>query len=351
MTTQLASSVASRPLTRVPARRSRTVRVATLIIGVAALAASVIVSVAIGSREIPPSEVLDALFGRGDPLVVAAVESRIPRTVLAIAVGAALSLSGAAMQGLTRNPLAEPGILGITSGAALAVVLGIVYAGVSTAFGYIWFALAGSAAAAVLVYLLGSAGGRRATPLRLTLAGAATAAVLLSAVRFVLLPRAQSLQAFEQWQVGGVGGAKWDSLATLAPLFLVGLVLVFASARGLDAIALGDDTAKALGQRVGVVRLVAGIGAILLCATATALAGPIIFVGLLIPHAARLIVGADYRWVLGFCLVWGGTILVLADVLGRVVTRPSDIAVGIVTTVVGAPLFILLVRRQKVREV
>jgi iron complex transport system permease protein len=332
------------------ARRPAVPRALWLAIGVGCLALLSLASIAFGNREISVDELLAALGGETNGVGEAAVAARLPRTVLALLVGAALALSGAAMQGVTRNPLADPGILGISSGASLAVVVGIAFFGLSNPYGYIAVATLGAGLAALFVYSVGSLGRGGATPLKLALAGAATAAALSSLVSAVLLPRVDILTTFQFWQIGGVGGAEWDRIGIVAPFLAAGAAIVVLSGRGLNTLALGDDLAAGLGTRVIRTRLIAFAGAVLLCGAATAVAGPIAFVGLIVPHLCRLLVGPDQRWLLPFSAITGAGLLVLADVVGRVVARPQEIEVGIVTAIIGAPFFIWIVRRQKVRE-
>jgi iron complex transport system permease protein len=332
------------------ARRPAVRRALWLAIGVGCLALLSLASIAFGNREISVDELLAALGGETNGVGEAAVAARLPRTVLALLVGAALALSGAAMQGVTRNPLADPGILGISSGASLAVVVGIAFFGLSNPYGYIAVATLGAGLAALFVYSVGSLGRGGATPLKLALAGAATAAALSSLVSAVLLPRVDILTTFQFWQIGGVGGAEWDRIGIVAPFLAAGAAIVVLSGRGLNTLALGDDLAAGLGTRVVHTRLIAFAGAVLLCGAATAVAGPIAFVGLIVPHLCRLLVGPDQRWLLPFSAITGAGLLVLADVVGRVVALPQEIEVGIVTAIIGAPFFIWIVRRQKVRE-
>jgi iron complex transport system permease protein len=340
--------VAAAPL-RV-ARRPAVPRALWLAIGLGCLALLSLASVAFGNREISVDELLAALAGDTNGVGQAAVAARVPRTVLALLVGAALALSGGALQGVTRNPLADPGILGISGGASLAVVVGIAFFGMSSPYGYIAVATLGAGLAALFVYSVGSLGRGGATPLKLALAGAATAAALSSLVSAVLLPRVDILTTFQFWQIGGVGGAEWDRIGIVAPFLAAGAGIVVLSGRGLNTLALGDDLAAGLGTRVVRTRLIAFAGAVLLCGAATAVAGPIAFVGLIVPHVCRLLVGPDQRWLLPFSAIAGAGLLVLADVVGRVVARPQEIEVGIVTAIIGAPFFIWIVRRQKVRE-
>jgi iron complex transport system permease protein len=333
-----------------PARRRRSARALWLLVVVGALVAIMAASVAIGSRAVGWSDVLAALGGSSDTVAEAAVSKRIPRTVLAVVVGAALGLSGAVMQGVTRNPLADPGVLGINMGASLAVVAGLAWFGLFSATSIVWTAVAGAAVAAVFVHTVGSLGRGGATPLKLALAGAATSAALTSFITAIALPRGDIAESVQSWEVGGVGGATFGGIATVAPFLVVGTVVSLLSARALDSLALGDDLAAGLGERVALVRGVAALGSVLLCGAATAVAGPIGFVGLVVPHLCRLLVGVDHRWLLPFSALTGACLLTAADVVGRVVARPAELDVGILTALIGAPVFIAIVRRTRVRE-
>lgn len=331
-------------------RRPARVRVFWLLVLAAVLVAVMTASLAFGSRDVAWSDVWSALGGAEHTLEEAAVVKRVPRTLLAVVVGAALGLSGAVMQGVTRNPLADPGILGVNMGASLAVVTAIAYFGLASASGYIWVALLGAALTAAFVYAIGSLGRGGATPLKLALAGAAITAALTSLVSAVVLPRNDISDTFRLWQIGGVGGASYDQLGSVLPFLGAGFVICLASARALNSLALGDDLAAGLGERVALVRAGAALGAVVLCGASTAVAGPIVFVGLVVPHACRLLVGVDHRWLLPFSALSGAILLTAADVVGRVVARPSEIDVGILTAIIGAPFFIHIVRRQKVRS-
>ncbi|MFN4206408.1 MAG: FecCD family ABC transporter permease [Agrobacterium albertimagni] len=319
----------------------------------AAIAACIgvaLLSLTIGTRDVPLSEVLTALSGDATTLDRAAVATRVPRTVLALLAGAALGLAGAVMQGVTRNPLADPGILGINVGAALAVVVGVAWFGISSAHAFIWVAIAGAGATAVFVYVIGSMGRGGATPLKLALAGTATAIAFSSLVIAVVLPRADIAGGIRSWQIGGVGGATFERMEHIYPFLLVGFLLCLFSARRLNALALGDELAAGLGERVAVARGMATLGAVVLCGATTAVCGPIGFVGLVVPHACRLLVGVDHRWLLPFSAIGGAILLTASDILGRLAARPSELEVGVVTALIGAPVFIFIVRRQKVRD-
>ncbi|MFH8687100.1 FecCD family ABC transporter permease [Streptomyces anulatus] len=325
------------------------VRLLWLLLSVLALAAVMAASVALGSRDVPWSDVVAALGGADDTLGRAAATKRIPRTVLAVVIGAALGLAGGVMQGVTRNPLADPGILGVNMGASLAVVTAVAFFGLTSPTGYIWTAIAGAAFSALFVYTVGTLGRGGATPLKLALAGAATSAAFASLVSAIILPRNDIAGSFKLWQIGGVGGASFERIGQVMPFLAVGFAVCLLSARALNSLALGDELAAGLGERVAVARAVAALGAVLLCGAATAVAGPIGFVGLVVPHTCRLLVGVDHRWLLPLSTVLGAILLTAADVVGRIVARPSEIDVGIVTALIGAPFFIYIVRRQKVR--
>lgn len=307
-------------------------------------------SVAVGTREVSGQEIMAALQGEVNSVGEAAVAMRIPRTLLAMIVGASLGLAGAVMQGVTRNPLADPGILGVNTGAAFFVVTGLAWFGIEQLHHYVWLAILGSAVTAAFVYTIGSMGRGGATPLKLALAGTATSAALSCFTIAVVLPRNDIAGGARSWQIGGVGGATFDALQIVLPFMLVGLLFTVASARKLNTLALGDDLASGLGENVSRARGAAGFGAILLCGASTAICGPIGFVGLVVPHFCRVLVGVDHRWLLPFSALGGASLLVLADIVGRMVSRPGELSVGVVTAFIGAPFFIWIVRRQRVRE-
>lgn len=328
--------------------RARGPQAAWLLAAVVVLAAACAASLAVGARGLSADSVWLALTqfdpANGDHAVV---HARIPRTVLGLLAGGALGLAGAAMQGVARNPLADPGIMGVNAGAALAVVTGIYLFGVSSLTGYIWFAFLGAAAAAVVVYLIASMGRDGATPVKLALAGAALSAGLYSLMNVILVSSQDTLDRFRFWQVGGIAGRDWSVVLPGVPFLVAGALIVLSAGRILNGLALGDDMARGLGQRVGLARGVTALGIVLLCGSATALAGPIGFVGLVVPHAVRALTGPDYRWILPFSLVLAPALLLLSDVVGRVVLLPGEVPAGIMTALVGAPVFVWLVRRGK----
>lgn len=325
------------------ARRLSGVAALLVLLGLAA-----ILSVAFGARNVGWPEIVAALSGQVETIGDAAVASRLPRTLLAILAGAALGVSGGVMQGLTRNPLADPGLLGVNAGAALAVVIGIAWFGIDETTSYIWTAIAGAGIAACAVYAIASLGQGGATPLRLALAGAAITAALSSLTTAVVLPRGDIGGLVQSWLVGGVGGATYGQLLPVLPFLATGFVITLLAARKLNMLALGDDTAAGLGEKVSVARAMSAVGAVLLCGSITAVCGPIGFVGLVVPHACRLLAGGDYRWLLPFSALGGAVLLTFSDVAGRLVAHPSELDVGIVTAFIGAPVFIWIVRNRKV---
>jgi iron complex transport system permease protein len=307
-------------------------------------------SIVLGTREVSVAEIIGAIRGGTGTNGEAAVAVRIPRTLLAALAGGALGLAGAIMQGVTRNPLADPGILGVNAGAALAVVIGVAWLDITSSEAYLWTAIAGAGLATLFVYRVGSLGPGGATPLKLTLAGAATSVACASLVIAVVLPRGDIAGGIQSWQLGGVGGATFARMLPALPFLIAGFAISLLSARKLNSLALGDDLAAGLGERVAVARIVASAGAVLLCGATTALCGPIGFLGLVVPHVCRLLIGVDYRWLLPFSALGGASLLLASDVVGRIIARPAEIKVSIITALIGAPFFIWIVRRQRVRE-
>lgn len=329
--------------------RRRTVGIALLLI---ATVVGIAGSLAVGAKPIPIGTVIEA-FTDFDPTnadLVIVRELRVPRTILGLVVGAALGAAGALMQGVTRNPLADPGLLGVNAGAAFAVVLAIWLLGVGTILGLVWFAFIGAAIASVMVYLLGSGGRSGATPIRLALAGAALAALLTALTRAVTLIDQATLDQFRFWAVGSLAGRDADIALQVSPFIVVGLVLSVAVARQLNALALGDDTAVALGTRVRRTQLFSVIGITLLTGAAVAAAGPIGFVGLVIPHIARAWFGPDQRWLVPASAFGGAAFVLISDTIGRVIVTPGEIQVGIVTAAIGGPMFIMIVRRTRMAQ-
>ncbi|HEU5037411.1 MAG TPA: iron ABC transporter permease [Nocardioides sp.] len=315
------------------------------------LAAAGVLSLAVGSRPIAPDTVLRVLVHPdGSDVSTIVHHLRVPRTILATAVGAALGIAGALMQGHTRNPLADPGLLGVEAGAAFAVVIGIHAFGVADLTGYAWFSLVGAGVAAAAVFSIGSTRGGP-DPVSLVLAGAAVSALLLALTQVVVLRDIETLDAYRFWAVGSVAGRGTDVFWQVLPFLGVGLLLAALSASTLNLLQLGDDVAVSLGLRPGRHQAIGVLGVTMLTGAATAACGPIGFVGLVVPHVARHLSGVDYRWVIPYSAFVGGLLVLLADVVGRVVVRPAELQVGIVTALVGGPAFVHLVRRTRMVRV
>lgn len=332
-------------------------RRATLTAGLLGLVAAVVVlavlSLAVGSHTTPISAVWTALTSHPadpsrDEIIVRSL--RLPRTGLAICVGMALGMAGALMQALTRNPLADPGILGVNNGAALAVVLGISVFGIQTLQGYLWLALIGAFVTSVGVYVLGAVGRSGASPVRLALAGTAVGAVLNGLISALVLLNREAFDGFRAWVVGSMAGKTMSTLLLILPFIVTGLLVSFLLGGALNALAMGEDTARALGAKIARTRAVGVIGVTLLCGAATAAVGPIGFVGLVVPHIARSITGPDHKWLLPYAVFLGAILVLAADVAGRMVGRPSELEVGVVTALIGAPVFIYLVRRRRLAQ-
>lgn len=323
-----------------------------VLLGLAVLLALSLVSLAVGSKGIPVGEVLDALrHDDGSEAASIVRDQRIPRTVLALVVGTALAVAGALMQGLTRNPLADPGLLGVSAGAAFAMAVGVsVIPGLSL-LGSIWFAFAGAVVTTIAVYLIGAAGRSAATPVTLILAGVALSAVLSGITTWLALLDPATFDSLTFWQTGDVADRHWETVVVVAPFILAGLLLAAGAAHALNAMALGEDLATALGGSVRVTRLVVVVAVTLLCGAATAAVGPILFLGLMVPHVARWVVGPDQRWILAYALLIGPILLLLSDIVGRVVVRPDEVAAGIVAALIGGPVLIALVRRRRASAV
>lgn len=323
-------------------------RTLLLVAAVALLALVGCVSLAIGSRVLPLSDVIAAVFSpNGSPEHLVVTDLRLPRTLLGILVGVALGVSGALMQAITRNPLADPGILGVNAGAGFAVVLGTAAFGLTRIEQFLPFAFAGAVLATLLVTAIASRGGGGPTPLRLTLVGIALGAVLGGFSSTLALMNPDTFDRMRFWGAGTITDRPEGTVAAIAPVIGLGLIVTLFCLRSLNAVALGDELATTLGASLGWTRALALVAVTLLCGAATAAAGPIAFVGLMIPHAVRWLTGPDQRWILAFSLVLAPVLLLVSDILGRLVVHPAELQVGIVTAFVGAPVLIFLVRRTK----
>ncbi|WP_032767971.1 iron ABC transporter permease [Streptomyces griseus] len=328
-----------------PAARAR--YAAGLTAGLVLLAVAVAGGLAVGAQPVPPAEVFAALLDPDAPHASIVREVRVPRTLLAVTAGAALGLAGAVMQGLTRNPLADPGLLGVNTGAACAVVAATVLFRTRSLQAVVWWALLGAAVAVVVVYLLGGRGAGRGTPEGLVLAGVAVTAVLGAVVSGLGVLDADAYGTLRMWSVGTLAGRELPVLCDVLPFLLVGAVLALTTGPALNAFALGDEAGRALGVAPGRVRLLGTLATVLLSGAATAAIGPVGFIGLVAPHVARLLTGPDHRRLMPYAVLIGAGLLLVADIVGRVVARPAEIQVGIVTAFVGAPVLIWLIGRNR----
>ncbi|OZF08443.1 iron ABC transporter permease [Rhodococcus sp. 15-1154-1] len=312
------------------------------------LLVAIIGSLMFGSNPLPFGDVWHVIWHRDGSEASSIVWTlRMPRTLIGIVTGAAFALAGSLIQALTRNPLADPGILGVNAGAGFAVTLGVGIFGVTSISGYVWYAFVGAALATILVYLIGAARGAVASPVRLVLAGVALGAVLGGLSSFLMLIDPDTFQQLRKWGVGSIAATTLDDARLVLPFLLAGFVLAIAISRSLDAVALGDDLASSLGVKIVRVRTLGLIAVTLLAGGATALTGGIAFVGLMIPHIVRWFVGPNQRWIFAYSLIAGPIMVLLADTIGRVLGRPGEIEAGIVCAVIGAPVLIALVRHKK----
>ncbi len=323
-------------------------RLAFLLGAVTALLASAVLSLGVGAKFIPPETVLEAFTNFRDTADHAIIlQNRLPRTLLGIFVGMALGAAGALIQGITRNPLADPGILGVNAGASFAIVIAIGVFGVTTLSGYIWCAFAGAIVTTIAVYLIGTSGRNVVNPIRLTLAGVALGAVLSGVGSGLTLLNPKAFDHLRSWSVGSLDSRTMDTVFAVAPFMAAGLVVALFAVRGMNAVALGEDLATALGSSVNRTRILGVVAITLLSGSATAAAGAIGFVGLMVPHVARWIVGPDQRWILAATVVLSPILLLVSDIVGRVAV-PGELPVGVVTAFIGAPVLIGLARRRKV---
>jgi iron complex transport system permease protein len=319
--------------------------VSGLILGGFILWLSFIASISWGAADISFQDIYRAFTdfdGSSNHLIIRTV--RLPRSLIAMLVGAALAVAGAIMQGLTLNPLASPSILGVNAGAALAVVLGTLILGSVSVNVYTWFAFAGAAISAVTVYLLGSLGRGGLTPFNLTIAGAAFSAFISSVTSGILILSQRTLEEIRFWLAGSVAGKDLDLLLQVLPYICIGLVLGLALSKQITLLSLGEDTARSLGQSTALIKILAAISIVLLAGSSVAIAGPIGFVGLIVPHLVRFLVGIDYRWILPYSAILGAIVVLIADTCGRLVVKPTELPVGLVMPLIGAPFFIYLIR-------
>lgn len=337
-----------------PAHRTawRIAKASTLVLLVGVLLVITLLSLRLGSLSLSTSDAFSALFDyNADSYEQTVVRTlRLPRTLIGLGVGASLAVSGAILQATTRNPLADSSILGISSGSSFAVVVAIYFFGVGSPEGYVWFAFGGAAGASLLVYGIASAGRGGASPLKLALAGVIVSALLASWSTALILLDQETLDRVRFWNAGSLAGRPLDIFWTVLPFLVIGVVGGLLLARQLNVLSLGEDTAKALGLRTGRLRLLSWLLVVMMTGASVAAAGPIGFVGLAVPHIVRIFTGPDYRWILAYCLVVGPILLLGADIVGRLVVRPAELQVGIITALCGAPFLIYIARRRRIAE-
>ena len=323
----------------------------SIILCLALLSIMAIFSISLGAKSIAFTKVIDVLLGNApDSLEETIILQRIPRTVFGILAGGALGISGALMQSITRNPIADPSILGVNTGASLFVVAGIAFFNITVAYQYIWLAIIGAGVTAVFVYSVASMGKDGATPLKLALSGSAVSIVLGSLVSTIMLPNNRVMEAFRFWQVGSIGSATWENIMLISPFLIVGFIISMFISGYLNNLALGDEAATALGTNVVMTRTIGALSSVLLCGATTALAGPIGFVGLIIPHIIRLIFGSEMSKMLPLSFLGSAILMLVSDIIGRIISLPGETEVGIVTAVLGAPVFILAIRKGRVKS-
>jgi iron complex transport system permease protein len=321
------------------------IRILSLVIAILLLLLGIFANITYGAADIPTSQILTAFTNFDDSTEHIIIRSiRLPRTLIASMVGASLAIAGALMQGLTQNPLAAPGILGINAGAALAVVVMVFGLGISSPALITLVAFLGALLAAIAVYSLGSLGQGGTTPVKLTIAGAALTALLSSITTGVLILSERTLEEVRFWLAGSLAGLNFNLFLTVLPWMIVGLLTAFALSRQMNVLSLGESVATGLGQQTGWIKLATASSVVILAGSAVALAGPIGFVGLVIPHLARGVIGVDYRWVLPCAAVFGANLLVWADLAARWLIRPQELPVGVMTAMLGAPFLLYLVR-------
>lgn len=323
-------------------------RATGLLLGVVALLVVAALSLRVGSLPVSNADAWNALthFDPNSYEQTVVRELRVPRTLVGLAVGAALAVAGAVMQGVTRNPLADPFILGVSSGASFAIVTAIYVFHRSLASGYLWFAFAGALAASALVLLIGAAGRGGPTPVKLALAGVVVSAALSAWTSALLLFDQATFDVVRFWLAGSVINRDMGTFATVLPFLLGGSLACLLLGHQLNVLSLGDETARALGMQTGRTRLLCSLLVVIITGAAVSVAGPIGFVGLAVPHMTRAIVGPDYRWILPASLLYGAIFLVGADIVGRVIARPAELEVGIVTAMAGAPFMVMLARQR-----
>ncbi|SCZ77357.1 iron complex transport system permease protein [Pseudobutyrivibrio xylanivorans] len=321
------------------------------LIGILLLFISVILSITYGAKSVGLSDVIDALLGRNlEDYNVNVVQARLPRTLFGIIAGASLSISGVLMQSITRNPIADPSILGVNTGASLFIVFGISFFNIQSKLSYIGLAFVGALLTSIFVYRLASLGYSGATPIKLAISGAAISTALSSLISIIVMPDSSVMTSFRFWQIGSIGGTSTDDILLLLPFTVLAIVVSFLLSDNLDTMLLSEETAIALGLNIGRTRILAALCGVLLCACTTALAGPISFIGLMIPHLIRSSIGSSHKPLIILSGIYGGAILIISDVLGRILGTPGELESGIMTALIGAPVFIYIIRKAKLQS-
>ncbi len=321
------------------------------LIGILLLFISVILSITYGAKSVGLSDVIDALLGRNlEDYNVNVVQARLPRTLFGIIAGASLSVSGVLMQSITRNPIADPSILGVNTGASLFIVFGISFFNIQSKLSYIGLAFVGALLTSIFVYRLASLGYSGATPIKLAISGAAISTALSSLISIIVMPDSSVMTSFRFWQIGSIGGTSTDDILLLLPFTVLAIVVSFLLSDNLDTMLLSEETAIALGLNIGRTRILAALCGVLLCACTTALAGPISFIGLMIPHLIRSSIGSSHKPLIILSGIYGGAILIISDVLGRILGAPGELESGIMTALIGAPVFIYIIRKAKLQS-
>lgn len=321
------------------------------IIGISILILTLFISITYGVKSVGLSDVIDAFIdSNSTDYNVNIVQARIPRSVFGLIAGAALSISGLLMQSITKNPIADPSILGVNTGASLFIVIGITFFNLQSKLSYIGVSFIGAIITALFVYKLASAGYGGPTPIKLAIAGAATSTALSSFVSLIVMPNSSVMTTYRFWQIGSIGGTSFDDIKLVLPFILIGIIISILLSNNLDTILLSEDTATALGLNVNRTKAIAAFAGVLLCATVTALAGPISFVGLMVPHIIRMVLCSNHLHLICLSGIYGASILLISDVLGRILGRPGELETGIMTAIIGGPIFIIIIRKAKVQS-
>ncbi len=324
---------------------------AITIIGITLLLISVFLSITYGAKSVGLSDVWNAILGKNpDSYNVNVVQARLPRTFFGIIAGASLSISGVLMQSITRNPIADPSILGVNTGASLFIVFGISFFNIQSKLSYMGLAFIGALLTSLFVYRLASMGYSGATPIKLAISGAAISTALSSLISIIVMPDSSVMTTYRFWQIGSIGGTSMDDIMLLLPFTILAIIVSFLLSGNLDTMLLSEETAKSLGLNIAGTRILAALCGVLLCACTTALAGPISFIGLMIPHLIRSSIGSTHKPLIILSGIYGGGILLISDVLGRILGAPGELESGIMTALIGAPVFVYIIRKAKLQS-